>query len=141
MPDTDIKRILARLARLRTDDHRIITCYLKIEPRDCARGKYLVKLKNRVREVEGALEALGLDRRIRDEVSADLRRLVDQLREPARLPNTQGLAVFLSGPLKLFEVVPLPSVHRSRLAVDRTPLVRELAKEGVRLNITARRGA
>lgn len=127
MPDTDIKRILARLARLRTDDHRIITCYLKIEPRDRARGKYLVKLKNRVRQVEGALEVLGLERRIRDEVSADLRRLVDQLREPARLPNTQGLAVFLSGPLKLFEVVPLPSVYRSRLAVDRTPLVRELA--------------
>jgi peptide subunit release factor 1 (eRF1) len=29
--------------------------------------------------------------------------------------------------IDLFEVVPLPIVHRSRLAVDRTPLVRELA--------------
>ena len=29
--------------------------------------------------------------------------------------------------MKLFEVRPLPRVHRSRLVVDRTPLVRELA--------------
>jgi peptide subunit release factor 1 (eRF1) len=35
--------------------------------------------------------------------------------------------VFACGPLKLFELVGLPSVHRSRLAVDRTALVRELA--------------
>ncbi len=35
--------------------------------------------------------------------------------------------MFLCQPIGLFEVVPLPRVFRSRLAVDRTPLVRELA--------------
>jgi peptide chain release factor subunit 1 len=123
----NVAQVLARLTKLRTDDHRIVTCYLKLEPRDRARGKYLIKLKNRVRQVEGALASLGLDRRVAEEVSADLRRIQDYLRDPDRLPATQGMAIFASGPLRLFEVVPLPGVYRSRLAVDRTPLVRELA--------------
>jgi peptide subunit release factor 1 (eRF1) len=127
MPNDDIKKLLSRLTRLRTDDHRIVTCYLKVEPRDRARGKYLIKLKNRVRLVEQGLESLGLPRSVRDEVSADIARIQDQLKDPKRLPATQGLAVFACGPLKLFELVGLPSVHRSRLAVDRTALVRELA--------------
>ncbi|HXG44310.1 MAG TPA: hypothetical protein VNJ71_06055 [Gemmatimonadales bacterium] len=123
----DIARLLARLTKLRTDEHRIVTCYLKLEPRDRARGKYLIKLKNRVRQVEGALATLGLERRVCEEVSADLRRIQDYLRDPDHLPATQGMAIFAAGPLRLFEVVPLPGVYRSRLAVDRTPLVRELA--------------
>lgn len=123
----DIKRLLGRLTRLRTEDHRIVSCYLKVEPRDRARGKYLIKLKNRVRAVEAALAASDLPRGVRDEVRADLARVVEALREPKRLPATQGLAVFACGPLRLFELVGLPSVHRSRLAVDRSPLVRELA--------------
>jgi len=127
MPNTDLTKLLARLTKLRTDDHRIVTCYLKVEPRDRARGKYLIKLKNRIRDVERLLDAIGLPRAVREEVKADLRRIHEQLREPARLPATQGLAIFASGPLKLFELVGLPSVHRSRLAVDRTALVRELA--------------
>lgn len=127
MPNPDITKLLARLTRLRTDEHRIVSCYLKVEPRDRSRGKYLIKLKNRIREVERALESLELPKSVREDVKADLRRIQDQLREPARLPSTQGLAVFACRPLKLFELVGLPSVHRSRLAVERTPLVRELA--------------
>ncbi|MDH4348045.1 MAG: hypothetical protein OEW17_04510 [Gemmatimonadota bacterium] len=127
MAHSDIKRLLSRLARVRTDQHRVVSCYLKVEPRDRARGKYLIKLKNRVRTVEQGLDALDLPKSVRDEVTADLKRIFDQLREPARLPATQGLAVFACGPLKLFEMVGLPSVHRSRLAVERSPLVRELA--------------
>jgi peptide chain release factor subunit 1 len=127
MAHSDIKRLLARLTRVRSDQHRVVSCYLKVEPRDRARGKYVIKLKNRIREVETGLARMDLDRSVREEVSADLKRIFDQLREPARLPATQGLAIFACGPLKLFEMVGLPSVHRSRLAVDRSPLVRELA--------------
>lgn len=123
----DIKKLLSRLTKLRPDGHRIVTCYLKIEPRDRVRGKYLIKLKNRMRDVERALDLLELPRPVREEVAADLRRIHDELREPARLPSTHGLAVFACGPLKLFELVGLPSVYRSRLAVDHTALVRELA--------------
>jgi peptide subunit release factor 1 (eRF1) len=127
MPNPDIKRLLGRLTKLRTDDHRIVSCYLKIEPRDRARGKYLIKVKNRIREVESALAEMDLPRGVREEVSADLRRIHDTLKDPKRLPATQGLAIFACGPLKLFEMVGLPGVHRSRLGVDRSALVRELA--------------
>ena len=105
----------------------MVTCYLKLEPRDRARGKYLIKLKNRVKSAVQALSRLGLDRAIADEVTRDIERVQQYLRNPANLPHTQGLAIFACEGLGLFETVPLPVVYRSRLAVDSTPLVRELA--------------
>jgi peptide subunit release factor 1 (eRF1) len=118
---------LARLNAVRPGRHRVVSCYLKLEPRDRARGKYLIKVKNRVRDLEASLPALGLERATDEAVRADLARVLDFLKHPGSLPSSQGVAVFACGPLKLWEVVPLPGVHRSRLAVDRTPLVRELA--------------
>ena len=118
---------IARLNQVRPGKHRVVTCYLKVEPRDRARGKYLIKVKNRVKAIEQALPSLGLERATAEAVRGDLARVVAFLKQPGNLPATQGIAIFASGPLKLWEVVPLPSVHRSRLAVDRTPLVRELA--------------
>ena len=118
---------LARLNQFRPGSHRVVTCYLKVEPRDRARGKYLIKVKNRVRALESALPQLGLERATVEAVRADMARVLDFLKQPGNLPSSQGVAIFACGPAKLWEVVPLPSVHRSRLAVDRTPLVRELA--------------
>ncbi len=113
--------------RMKPGAHPVVSCYLKIEPRDRARNKYLTKVRNRVKELEYSLHSLGWERQAEDAVRGDLARIVDFLRDPTRLPPTQGLAIFASKPLGLFEVRPLPRVHRSRLAVDRTPLVRELA--------------
>lgn len=127
MNQPDIAGQLERLTRVAPDGHRVVTCYLKLEPRDRARGKYLIKLKNRVRAVDGALEELELPREVRESVRHDCQRILDYLAAPGNLPATQGLAVFACQPLKLFESVPLPGVYRSRLSVDRTPLVRELA--------------
>ena len=118
---------LERLTALQTNGHLVVSCYLKLEPRDRARGKYLIKFKNRVKEVLGGLPRLGLDRSVQDEVIRDIQRVEDHLRAPASLPPTQGVAVFACEGIGLFESVPLPVVHRSRLAVDATALVRELA--------------
>ncbi len=118
---------IERLNKVRPGKHRVVSCYLKVEPRDRARGKYLIKVKNRVRDLEQALPELGLDRATQEAIRGDLDRVLTFLKSPGNLPPSQGLAIFASGPLKLWEVVPLPAVHRSRLAVDRTPLVRELA--------------
>lgn len=117
---------IARLTRIAPGKHPIVSCYLKLEPRDRARGKYLIKLKNRVRTVEGQLAGLALDRRAQDAVAKDLTRIFRDLERPASLPGTQGIAIFASSGLSLYERVPLPTVHRSRLVVDTTPLVREL---------------
>lgn len=117
---------LRRLTCIQAGRHPIVSCYLKLEPRDRARGKYLIKLKNRIRAVQGRLDRLGLDRSGQEAVTKDLDRIYRDLERPAELPGTQGIALFASSGLKLFERVPLPLVHRSRLVVDSTPLVREL---------------
>jgi len=115
------------LAALVPGRHRVISCYLKLEPRDRARGKYLIKLKNRLRAVEDNLPRLGLDKATLDAVRRDLARVMDELRSPDRLPPSNGVAVFACEPLGLFESIALPVVYRSRLAVDASVLVRELA--------------
>jgi peptide subunit release factor 1 (eRF1) len=119
--------VLERLTRVQPGGHRIVTCYLKLEPRDRSRGKYLIKVKNRVKDAIQALPRLGLERAAAEAVERDLDRVQQYLRSPANLPHTQGLAIFACEGLGLFEAVPLPVVYRSRLAVDTTPLVRELA--------------
>ncbi len=124
---SEIRRQLQRLVRVQAGQHWIVSCYLKLEPRDRIRGKYLIKLKNRIRQVTDTLPAEGLSRDEMGEVRADLDRLVDAIRAPEGLPHTQGLAVFACGALDLFEMIPLPRVYRSRLLVARTALVRELA--------------
>ncbi|HET8622217.1 MAG TPA: hypothetical protein VFM14_01510 [Gemmatimonadales bacterium] len=126
-PTAAIDALLARLTGARAGDHRVVSCYIKLEPRDRARGKYLIKLKNRVRAAVAGFARLGLDRPTREAAERDLGRVVDHLRSPTSLPPTQGVAAFACEAANLFEVMPLPLVHRSRLAIDRTPLVRELA--------------
>src|SRR5882762_5141394 len=59
-------------------------------------------------------------------IAADLQRVRDYLEEPNHLPHTRAIAIFASQGLDLFEALPLPHVHRSRLAVEHEPLVREL---------------
>ena len=118
---------LARLTAVAPGEHRIVSCYLKLEPRDRSRGKYLIKLKNRMRDAVDALPRLNLARKAEDAARRDLGRVMDYLRVAENLPATQGVAIFACEAIGLFEVVALPVVYRSRLAVDATPLVKELA--------------
>ena len=124
--EATIAAVLKRLGGVKPGKHRVVSCYLKVEPRDRVRGKYLIKFKNRARALEQALPRLGLDRAAADAVIADVARIQQYLASPGNLPSAHGIALFACAPLGLFEAVALPFVHRSRLAVDRTPLVREL---------------
>jgi peptide subunit release factor 1 (eRF1) len=118
---------LGKLTSVSAGRHRVVTCYLKLEPRDRSRGKYLIKLKNRVRQVVQSLPRLGLTRDVQDEVARDLERIQQYLHDPAHLPPTHGVALFACQGIGLFEAIPLPVVYRSRVGVDARPLVRELA--------------
>lgn len=121
-----VRDVLRRLAAVEPGPYRVVSCYLKLEPRDKTRGKYLIKMKNRVRDALTAVDRAGLDRAVRDGVVADLERVRAYFDEPARLPAARGIALFACGALDMFDIVPLPHVHRSRLAVAAVPLVREL---------------
>lgn len=117
---------LERLSHLKPGSQPVVSCYLKIEPRDRARGKYLIKLKNRVKEVLADRAEQGFSKAEQEAIRFDLDRVVAALATPTSLPPSQGVAIFASKGRKLFEVIPLPSVYRSRLVVDRSAWIREL---------------
>ena len=124
--EQDARDAVARLAAIQPGNHWVVSCYVKLEPRDRTRGKYLIKMKNRVKEREGALSRQALSHEERETIAHSLRQVLDYLEEPNHLPRSRAIAIFASRDLGLFEVLPLPHVHRSRLAVAREPLVREL---------------
>src|SRR5947199_9712571 len=121
-----VRDVVRRLAAIVPGSHRVVSCYLKLEPRDKTRGKYLIKMKNRIRQALALLESQTLDRVVREAVAADLERVRRYLEEPGRLPPSRGIAIFACQALGLFEALALPHVHRSRLRVEPTPLIREL---------------
>jgi peptide subunit release factor 1 (eRF1) len=125
--ESTVTRLIEQLTGVGVTRHWVVSCYLKLEPRDRARGKYLIKLKNRAKRLTAGLESRGLTRSERAEVEADVDRIRDYLSHPGQLPPGRGIALFACGPIGLFEVAPLPLVFRSRLVVDHSPLVRELA--------------
>ena len=124
--EQDVHSAVQRLAAIEPGPYWVVTCYLKLEPRDRTRGKYLIKMKNRVKEAGAALAGRSLGHADREAIAADLTRVLEYLEEPNRLPHARAIAIFASQGLNLFEVLPLPHVHRSRLAIEHEPLVREL---------------
>src|SRR5881296_3118351 len=121
-----VRDAMQRLGAIQPGPYRVVSCYLKLEPRDKTRGKYLIKMKNRIREAVAALERQSLERAVRDQVAADLERIRRYFEEPGELPRTRGVALFACRTIGLFDVIPLPHVYHSRLAVEPVPLVREL---------------
>src|SRR2546426_9308496 len=121
-----VRDAVQRLGAIHPGPYRVVSCYLKLEPRDKTRGKYLIKMKNRIREAGAALERQSLERAVRDQVAADLERIRRYFEEPGDLPRTRGVALFACRTSGLFDVTPLPHVYRSRLAVEPVPLIREL---------------
>ena len=124
--EQDVHAAVQRLAGIEPGPYWVVTCYLKLEPRDRTRGKYLIKMKNRVKQTAAGLAGQSPGHADRDAIAADLQRVLDYLEEPNHLPRTRAIAIFASQGLDMFEALPLPHVHRSRLAVDHEPLVREL---------------
>src|SRR5437899_9281461 len=96
-------------------------------------------MKNRIRGALADLERQGLERGVRDQIAADLERIRRYFEQPAELPHARGVALFVCETIRLFDVIPLPHVYRSRLAVEPVPLIRELValeqdRKSTRLN-------
>jgi peptide subunit release factor 1 (eRF1) len=130
----DVAAVLRDLLALGDRAGWVVSCYQKLEPGDRAGEKYRIKLKNRLRAAAERLDILGYSHAEREGVRAALGRIEEFFGHQSNLEGCRGLAVFV-GP-KLFRVVPLPHVLRSRVLVDRTPVVGELValtEEGTRL--------
>ena len=71
--------ILDRIAAVGTTEHWVVSCYLKLEPRDRSRGKYTIKLKNHIKERLAWLDKMSVSRAEREIVGRDLDRVREYL--------------------------------------------------------------
>lgn len=101
-----------------------VSCYQKLEPGDRNGEKYRIKLKNRLRRTAERLEVIGFGHAEREAIKDALGRIEEFFSHPSNLDGGRGMAVF-AGP-KYFKAVTLPYVLKSRVLVDRTPVVGEL---------------
>jgi len=122
--DAGVPGILAELLTLGDRRGWVVSCYQKLEPADRAGEKYRIKLKNRLRLAAERLEILGFSRKDREKVIRELERIETYFRDPSHLSGGRGVAVFAAD--AFFRAVPLPYVLKSRVMVDRTPVVGEL---------------
>ncbi len=119
----DVHSALAELLAL-GDLGWVVSCYQKLEPGDRAGEKYRIKLKNRLRRAEDRLGILGFAHADRELIIDALDQVEQFFRHPSNLAGARGVAVFAGqGWLR---AIRLPHVLRSRVMVDRTPVVSEL---------------
>ena len=119
----DVPTALAELLALE-DQGWVVSCYQKLEPRDRADGKFRIALKNRISRAEDRLRVLGFQHADRELVTAELERIYEFFLNTQNLDGSRGVAVF-SGK-GWVRAVRMPYVLRSRVMVDRTPVVSEL---------------
>jgi peptide subunit release factor 1 (eRF1) len=141
---TDVVAALRELLALGDRAGWVVSCYQKLEPGDRSGEKYRIKLKNRLRAAAERLDILGYSHDEREGIREALGRIEEFFGQSSNLEGSRGLALFVAS--KLFRVVPLPWVLRSRVLVDRTAVVGELValtEEGTRLLavVTDRRAA
>jgi peptide subunit release factor 1 (eRF1) len=130
----NVETVVARLARVEVEAPVVLSCYLRLDVQFRQRKLYLAVLKERARALSAQLEARGLGRADLSDVRADLERVLAWAALPGNLPALPGAGIFACRRLGLFEVVPLPRVHRVRVAVDQRPLLHELVDARERLD-------
>ena len=123
---TDLGSLVQRLTAIRAGSHHILSCYIRLEPRDRSRDNYRIEFKDRVKALRADAMVLTLGRDERLAIERDLTRVLDYLGHPRDLPHTPGLAIFACEELGLLEAAPLTRVHRTRLILDDTPWIAEL---------------
>jgi len=129
-----IAAALADLLALGETRGWVVSCYLKLEPGDRSGEKYRIKLKNRLRRAAERLDILGFSHADREAVSRQLERVETFCSHSSNLAGSRGLAVFAAS--GFFKAIQLPYVLKSRVVVDRTPVVGELValvESGTRL--------
>lgn len=120
----DVPSALAEMLAL-GDLGWVVSCYQKLEPADRADTKYRIKLKNRISRAADRLRVLGFSHDDREMIIEALDRVEHFFSHSGNLDGARGVAVFAGK--DWMRAVRLPYVLRSRVLVDRTPVVSELA--------------
>src|SRR5712692_3192015 len=115
--ESAVRAAVERLSRVSPGAYQVVSCYLKLEPRDKTRGKYLIKIKNRIREALAALQRQDLERAIRAQVAADLERVHVALEEEF---GTILVAACDRTSARFFEVTAYDAVELPSLTAEAT---------------------
>lgn len=118
--------LIRRLTAIQPGEHRILSCYIRLESRDRVRDNYLIAFKDAMKALCADPVKLALPRDEGLAVDRDCTRILRYLQHPRDLPYAPGLALFACEELDLFEGAPLARVHRTRLVLDDTPWIAEL---------------
>jgi peptide chain release factor subunit 1 len=126
-PDRDELR---RLAQVRLDRPVVLSLYLDLDPaqfatppaRATAVRSLLDEAERRLRERD------GLPHQDKVDLHASLKRAAELLERDLPTEGAHAVAVFVSNPSDLFEVITLPRPVPSRVAIGRSPLVGPLAR-------------
>jgi peptide chain release factor subunit 1 len=122
--DGGVAGALAELLALGNTRGWVVSCYQKLEPGDRSGEKYRIKLKNRLRRAAERLDILGFSHADREGVGRELDRVAAFFAHSSNLAGSRGVAVFAAS--GFFRAVQVPYVLKSRVVVDRTPVVGEL---------------
>lgn len=125
MPTMTPAEALRDLRGLGTTPHQVISCYLRLGADERVRDRYRVELRTAAAAArDGLPESLSHDDRTT--VLHDIEHLLEFAAAGEGLPPSAGVAIFACSPLGLFDVVPLPRVHHTRIVVAPAPSVGEL---------------
>jgi peptide chain release factor subunit 1 len=126
-PDRDELR---RLSQIRLDRPVVLSLYLDLDPAEFATPPArATAVRSLLDEAERRLRDLdGLSHQDRGELEASLKRAAGMLERDLPTEGAQGVAVFSSEAVGLFETLPLPRPVRNRVAIGHSPLVGPLAR-------------
>jgi hypothetical protein len=123
---------LRELAETRLAEGKILSLYINLDPREFATPPA------RATEVNSVLDSADRTLRERNGLTHDekvaLREDIERVRERFRqgmdTEGARGLAVFVSGPADLFEVLKLPRPVEPKVCISESPAVEEIARIG-----------
>jgi peptide subunit release factor 1 (eRF1) len=114
----------ARLGQAAAPGALFVSAYFRLLPEDRARGRYRLEARA---AADAALLAPGAGSDAAgDAARRDVARVLEALGETGRLPRARGLAVFACEALNMCELIPLPSVTRTRIRIGTAFAVQEL---------------
>lgn len=123
---------LRRLAEIVGAGRTVLSAFLDLDPREFGTGPARASaIRSLLREAERAVrDAEDLDHGERQALRAAVARLESWFRDAFSVDGARGLAIFVSEPHDLFEVVRLPVPTRQRVVVGKVPRIAPLARVG-----------
>ena len=123
-----LKKQINKLLDYRSDEHPIISLYLRLEPNDRVNFKYKANLKNLIKDLRKNLKEKTFTEIAVESVERDINNITKFIDDYSQLSECRGICIFSSTRNKLWKVFKLPTVFSNQISVDYSPLLGQLIK-------------